>query len=565
MTTTTTSPQLFDMANQSHQLLHETPFNQAELDLLFIYIMRMPAIFNEAKAHLRPEYFDAVEAQYAVFWATVVDLEAQYHHVTYEMVAAEIQRRTASSHALSADVVYQVIREDREGLAYSVMLHPLTEQLSSDHARDLLRRFLHERTVARPITRIMSQSRGGSYPRNVMQLIDQASAQFRRIDAIRNVPIGGLMPQRGSPLPAPMQYTPTGLSFVDPYIKGQRKGDANGILGVFGSGKTTFGVQLALENAQNSYNAYLTGQAERPGLNVFLSYEEPESKVNKRLWAYAARIRRDKLETLQDWNQLTTPANIEPYERELSAAGVDGVIYSESERWDMAMPWYNSSFRLFDMSGSENFPAAGSGGVAEIVAMLSRLVEETGQPINSIVADYAGLICRRQMQTNNVSEEKTRFHLQSIGDDFRRQIAERFQCTAWLLHQFNGDQNKRSPTTLLHHSDASESKAFAENLAVCGCLGVEDKSTGCRLLNWSKVRYFQDRSQSAPTLQIDGRFGSMVDVSNRYVPDPGTSTFVDPQSRHTLEGDTVAAPRRVGRGPVGLRAIDGSAGDMGFA
>jgi hypothetical protein len=137
-----------------------------------------------------------------------------------------------------------------------------------------------------------------------------------------------------------------------------------------------------------------------------------------------------------------------------------------------------------------------------------------------------------------------------LGDSLRRTVAEKHQATVWLLHQFNGDQNKRSPTVLLHHSDAAESKAFAENLAACGCLGVEDKSTGCRLLNWSKVRYYNDRSQSAPTLQINGMFGGMTDVSNRFTPDANTRTFIDPHSRSTLEGDS---PPPIRRGPPGLR------------
>lgn len=561
MTTHQNTTSLFTLSQQSHQVVHEQPIQLMDLDLLFIYIMRLPAIYSEACVHLHPQYFDGSEVQYAVFWAAYRDLRNSYTNVSYDMVANEINRRVAGSGMLTDDAIYQLIRQDEQGLVYSSMCRPLPYELPQDHARDLLRRFLHERSVARPIARVLSHNRGNSYPRELMQILDQAQQQSLRIEGIRSMPVGGLMPQRGAALPPPMQFTPTGLSFIDSYIKGQRAGDCNGLLGVFGSGKTSMGSQLAMENAQNYYNKHLqTG--ETPGLSIFLSYEEPQSKVEKRLWAYAARIRRDKLESMENWDVLTGPNNIEPYERQLSSAGADGVIYCEQERWDIAMQWYNKCFRLFDMSGSEDFPGVGAGYVSEAAAMLTRLSETLQQPIRSVTIDYAGLVCRRYMQANNIGEERTRYYLSGIGDQIRREIAEKHQCTVWLLHQFNGDQNKRSATTLLHHSDAAESKAFAENLAVCGCLGVEDKATGCRLLNWSKVRYYQDRSQSAPTLQIDGRFGCMVDVSSRFVPDERSGSFVDPSARQALEGES-DAPRRP-RGPVGLRTVDSIAGDLGM-
>lgn len=558
------APRLFDVSQQAHQLPQTHSILSTDLDLMFIYIMRIPAVFLEAMAHIEPEYFDNEEIQYAIFWNTVRDLRRAYHQVSFDMVATEINRRLTLNPIVSDEVRCSMLQPNSNGLVWMAMQQPVDPQdLNGTYARDLMRRFLHERTVIRPLARVASQARGNTYPQEFMQFLKAAVDQNSRIDGIRDIPIGGAMPARGSELPAPIQYVPTGMSFVDNYIKGQRQGDCNGLLGVFGAGKTTMGLQITLENAMNSYTqAMINGTT--PELNVFLSYEEPQSKVEKRIWSYAARIRRDKLEEMRDWNVLTTQNNMEDYERGLSAAGPNGVLYSETERWDIARQWLNSSFVLLDMSGSENYPNAGAGYVDEAAAMLTRLAETRQQKLRCITMDYAGLMCKRHMGANGVNEERMRYYLANLGDSLRRTIAEKHQATVWLLHQFNGDQNKRSPTVLLHHSDAAESKAFAENLAVCGCLGVEDKATGCRLLNWSKVRYYNDRSQSAPTLQIDGMFGGMRDVSNRFTPDANTRTFIDPHSRSALEGE---APQPVRRGPPGLRPnllAGAGAGDSEF-
>jgi hypothetical protein len=523
---------LFDVSQQSHQLVQTHSLLQADLDLLFIYIMRIPTVFQEAQAHLEPEYFDAHEIQYAIFWSALRDLMKTYNNISYEMVAAEINRRLTINPVVGDDIRYQMIQPNPNGLVWMLMCqHFEPSILNAAHARDLLRQFLIERTVIRPTSRVASQARNGTYPQDFMRFITQAMEQYQRVEAIRDIPLGGMMPERGAALPPPIQYVPTGLGFVDTYIKGQRRGDCNGLLGVFGSGKTTMGLQMALENAQN---AALQAQMNNtvPELTVFLSYEEPQSKVEKRIWSYAAKIRRDKLEDMRDWNVLTQQHNMEAYERALSAAGDAGVQYSETERWDIAREWLNPAFVLLDMSGSENFPGAGNGYVDEAAALITRLSDQRQQPIRAVFADYAGLICKRYMESNGIAEERMRYYLNGIGDKFRRQIAERHNCTAWLLHQFNGDQNKRNPTTLL--------------------------------LSWSKVRYYQDRSAAAPTLQICGKFGGMIDVSNRYVPDPNTRSFIDPSSRSSLEGD--ATPRPARRGPPGLRdaSLGALAGDSEY-
>jgi hypothetical protein len=164
--------------------------------------------------------------------------------------------------------------------------------------------------------------------------LETALAEVRRIGALRTIPIAAPLPARGTPLSPPPVYVSTGLTFVNNFTHGQRRGDANGVLGVYGGGKTTLGLQLAVESARL---AHTEGNRE---LSVFLSYEEPESKVQPRVWANACNIRKSKVEQLMqtgNWNQLTTQANLDHYELEVGRR--DGNVLSESQRWDETTPY----------------------------------------------------------------------------------------------------------------------------------------------------------------------------------------------------------------------------------
>lgn len=211
------------------------------------------------------------------------------------------------------------------------------------------------------------------------------------------------------------------------------------------------------------------------------------------------------------WEQLSQPGRLHAYELEMQR----GQEYplSELERYQMRAPQLRQCCQILDYSGSAEFPDAGSGYIPELVSGLMRLERK----ISLVYIDYAGLICTRYLQsTGNFDDRRYRALLKHFGDDVRRQICERFNCTAWVAHQLKGAAGTASPTKLMHHSDAGESADFADNMTLCFCLGTEDKSTGCRVLNPSKVRYLSSEDASPIILKIN-KFAMMHDVSRNYV------------------------------------------------
>ena len=544
------TPSVLDAGTTTYQMA----MGEADLLCLFIHLLRSPPVFQEARGMLRVELFDRVrEPHWAVLLAAMLDLDAQFGQWTYESLAHAISvRQRQDPSAMPVPNWEMLMRADEQGVVFSTFCVRM-EDIMPDYGRELVRQFLNERLVAQPLARHLRSS-GDAHVREFAALVAEASSRIARINAVRELPAAAAMPTFGAVLPPPVPRIPTGLSYVDRFCQGRRVGDCNGVLGAFGSGKTTFAINLAVTEAKNFFARSLEPGVE-PELSVFMSYEEPEIKLIRRIWSNAAEIPWDTLEEMTDWSSLSTAGQLKGYEREMfSVAGANTIIRGERERYEESMQWVNRHFVFLDMSGSEDFPNAGRGGVDEIASVLTRLQEKRGMKVGSVTMDYAGLICRRQMAATNVSPDQMRHHLGPLGDRIRLEIAVKFKLTAWVMHQMASDQGKKSATTPLSHMDAAEAHNFAENMALCACLGVVDKRTGCQLLNWSKIRYRKQWEHAPAVLKLDGQFCRFADVSDSYRPDTVTSTFIDPrtaQAFHGHERDDGPIGTPVGIAPLG--------------
>ncbi len=403
--------------------------------------------------------------------------------------------------------------------------------------RQVLQRFVYERTVVAPIRRMVNQPAGAGIPKDMDDFLAEVNQQAERIATLNMLPILPVMPEMGTPLVAANEFKLTGVSFIDNLLGGDRIGDANGIIGPTSGGKTTLAVDMAVKTAKQEWND-AQKEGREPGVVFFITAEESARKVRPRIWSAALSIPRLTLETLTDWGQLTTQATLKDYERRMQQ-GQEHIL-SESERYLMGHAWLTKCFEIIDLSGSEDYPEAGNGGIDEIVSVISRNLQRRRQNLRSTYIDYAGLICERYMQSKGMDERNYRHLLKRFADDTRKKISERFHATSWILHQMKGDAGRAQPTKLMHHTDAAESKDFANNLAVCLCLGVPDPLTGCRRLNPSKVRFRPNEKLPPVTLRIDDEFAVMVDVTDNYVAEEAGGRFMT-----TAEADSVGGVEAV--------------------
>lgn len=498
--------------------------NAANLDWLAAAWLRVPAFFRESRGIVQPDHFDRYnEGQYLVLWIVVRELYEQYNEINESLVRNAAQSMIMGGEfPISPAQAEDLLRPGETGLISSSYMMDVN-MINLDYSRNVLKQFLHERAVLWPMRRIASGTPESSA--SLAAAIDRLSFQQRRIAAVSGLPTREHARPFGDVSATPASvFNATGIDWIDRQLTGQREGDVNAFLGFQGAGKSLFSTQLTVESARVS-NA-LEGPDAR--LSTLFTYEEPLNKVEPRLMSAAMRIDRNKLDQLgNNWNQLTTRETMATYERNFGTC--------ERERYEQNREWFNTLVRAFDMSGSDLFPTNGMGGVPEIVATLEQIQETTQRRVKTVVIDWAMPLVQRYMESRRVKEDFLRNHLADLGDQLRRQVANRFQCTVWITHQLKSDLNK-TPTKLHDHTDAMECKSFCVHMPFAGVLSAPCKMTGVRRFHWSKHRAVADEMVPAILLKPDATIAAFNDVTNRYSCDMVTGSIVESRTAHAVLG-----------------------------
>ena len=530
------------------------PVSEDQLYLLFIAMARWPTYLAQARLRLGPELFDpATEAPWQVAFLALCRAMDRYNGFSF------VTLRQAAADELSENPLIQLTPDQYQGVFSEDANQPgilcyitgvPNEHLGPDTlamADEILRRFLLERTIAAPLRRLMSQPMGAPnrYPADLGQALENYAEHYRRLSAPSTLPVVQLAPPPGQLLRPACDFVLTGLPMFDVRFGGVRRGDTNGIVGVTGGAKTTIGTFLCVLAGRNSW--------QQQGMNceqaAFVTYEEPVWRLRPRFQSAAMYIPREKLETMTNVEQLART----PQEYELALrSDYNGDVPSEYDRYLHAAQWVNHAIAAFDLSGTDEHPLAGQGYVQEVSNILYQHAQQTGRGYRCVVLDYAGLSCDRYMAANNMEEGQLRHLLRRYGEECKKKIAERFNCTVWVLQQIRGEACNKNPTALLHHNDAAESKSFAENMALCACIGSVDRNTGCRMLNFSKVRYKPQERVPPATFRIHERFAIIEDMTNSYVADGSGSRFVPREDAERIRGREQRAPTS---GPNGMRRV----------
>lgn len=446
------------------------------------------------------------------------------------------------------DIIFE--RSGR-GLFFSALQarEAAVDPVNKNLAREILKRFGQERKIVGPLRNILNPRNGGGVPENLAEFMVAIHNEESKLSTMNVVPRVEIAPAFGTPLPPASIFQLTGVPFIDGPLGGQREGDANGLLGVTGGGKTTFAIHIATSLAKQCFADGIRPGDKHPSWVGFATFEEPPAKLQPRLWSSAFAIPRAKLEVDFTWDSLTTHANLADYERRMQQ-GAD--ILSEADRYRRDAPILSQCFDLWDLSGSDEHPQAGYGSVPEIASYVARTVDAKGVTPRAVFIDYAGLAVQRYCQAKNWDLERHyRLQLKLFAEECRRLIAMKYSCTVWILHQVNGQAIDASPSKLLRIADADECKTFAVNTAVCGCIGPADTNTGCRFLNWDKVRYRPPQQVPPVLLRMDDMFAMMRDVTSQYEVDGKSFIAKDDIARIAGNSDSEAQVAQLG--PIGAR------------
>ncbi len=332
----------------------------------------------------------------------------------------------------------------------------------------------------------------------------------------------------------------TGLAVLDKFLTGMRGGEVYGILGPYGSCKTTLAVQavvtagtqcvnahnqaiLAHQQAMAAWNeAGRVGDPPPPPLKpmaVYASYETPIQEFRERCLAFSAEIPRDRLMTMdhRGVNSLHGPDDPPAeYEKTLFAERIaNKVTYpSERERVLAAAATLNKYVLFLDMTGkTEDRQSKGKGGVPELAADCQYELRERNARLHVLWLDHAASMCEEEMIDRELDPSQRRVLLRRIPKMLGTMIAGPMDAGVFVLQQLSGEANSRGSTAKLDHTDSDECKSFGMYLdfAVTVTRPNNDRIAIARCTKHRRTPPLPHRF-----IRVVGEFNRIDDVSELY-------------------------------------------------
>jgi len=484
--------------------------SRAALDLLFLHIFRSNKVFQVALSYLKPTHFNKIdEIHYAAIWSSYIDYYKKYNSKPSKQLLLPFIVGNLKTHAAIDSSVENNARSLLDWI-FDYENNP-DSCLSDPCALTILKHFLYDREVGNLLEKAVETRKFGGLVK-FPSLIDDINDINLKFQSISNLDIPQVAVNVwGSPA---SKYIPTGISFIDSLLDGGVKnGDVNIILGPTGVAKTLLGVQLATEYAKRQYA--IENNNGKGKLSLIFSYEDDLQSIRIRIMSCAARIHRYRLETLFNLDQLSTTGNLQPYESQFyDQQGIydQKLRLGEKERYSAAAVWVNEFMRVVDFSGSTVTSVGGSGGIPEIAGTIDMICDMCNRQVGLVIIDWAGMSVRRYLRLEG-RIDRLSIELIDYVDNVSKQIANKYNCPVWVLHQLRGQANKKPPTVVLDHTDAEWCSSFAVNATNALVLGTKDRETSTCLLAATKTR----RGASKPPVlcYIDGAFGKLY-VSDSY-------------------------------------------------
>lgn len=476
--------------------ISDKPLTYDEVRIMVRDLMRYPNLLRDAlRVGLAPEHFysaDHNEMPFYYLFAALRGLFNKHGAVTRDMLVTELNAWRSSSAISLNDAEFVDLVGDSGFIdqAYSDAAEPTTRTTSPraerEYTESILRRFIKTRFIQQELQKTLNRG-GDASVTNLDVQLERWTKTAQSVEYLgRVVDNAAAAPAFGQQIKLPPPAVPTTLPWIDNYIGGFRRGDIIGVLGPYQGGKSTL---LATAMIRLAQQYYIHNENK---LAVFIGYEDGAEKFNHMFWSAAAHIdRRLFVDDPNFWENMSTSANLKPYEMNLPENKNGEIIFGERERWESMLVWYNRHFCFLDFSANTESGNHGTGGVPEISAVLQQLSELRNMDIGAVAIDYAGLMLDRELSQDNRTKnmEQVWRPMKVLPDTIRTTVAVPFGCTVMLAHQLaGGDIKNKPPYRYVTHLDAQGSKAFAENLHSCICINTRDEDTRVSTIYWSKIR-----------------------------------------------------------------------------
>ena len=494
---------------------------------MIVYALRSAVVADQARRLLRPEHLD--DEPHLRFLIEVLQdlLEAgDYRNglVPYLTLYEGIRTRLNDDpDALGEDGKNWLLWRPpytpvgfADGVLHYAYKTVKRRDLDDADGLELLRRFLRERMLSGPMRVVAEAVASGRVLDNYADIADDLRATSEKIEGISTAAGQGMRPPGG--VVTPVVIIPTGVSFVDtPLDGGVADSEVYGVAGPTGGGKSTAMYQLGVSYAKLN-----------PGRLVFhFSYEDPQERMNRRVWSYAARIRKDVLDKFKDPAQAVASGlfssretGLKPYELAMyrSLGRREEEMDGEYERLMAVWGGYDN-YVMYDMLDA----GRGEGGLDEIVSLIRRSTDEKGgdRRPGLVIIDSLDIVVKNAIAARGQSlKDYLRLDMIGFANQARRKIGV-FGAATVLVNQIGGEHLKRSSGSKFSHADAGEAKGWANGLDLCLNFGNTDLLAGpdgdirVTVLNCSKNRRTGHLGWYT-TVRLAGDMGYWEDCGENY-------------------------------------------------
>lgn len=513
------------MFAKDRQGLQRRPIlDQRNKEIMMAVLLLDMAAFERVRTTLRPEHFPEADRILRVVWSLVCRFYDEHGALPDgELLISEIESAWSANPSLLDETQRAELSQYLEWVFSESTARAIDAKRSvyRDKALKVVKRYIEEAIARKHKEEVLSS---GQIVVNMPALLASRQQELERIEVLDAQPSEAFFPP-GWERRAALQLFPTGIDFLDQFLGGgHAPREVYGLLGPFGSCKTTLVSMLAVKGAIYFNKECVRGSHDGVRPLVFIvSYEASKEEMRNRCLGFAGRISRRTLEVMRNLREdLSRRGRLKDYERrlfreeiaQLGEENVDG----EWERAMRVIPVLNRHIVHLDMTGHER-KSAGNGGIEEIAQRIAyelRIRERTRCGL--VLVDYVGALCERKMAAENIDSSQLRHMIKATPLLAKHKIADAFDCPVWLVHQLSGEANNFNPAVPPNHTNASESKSFAENLDFCLAIGVPDRSESVALIACSKHRRQPPRKEMI--IKIDGELNRVINVNDRYSLDP---------------------------------------------
>ena len=317
-------------------------------------LVRNDRVFHTFREVLKAEHFGELDQIYAVVWRALCQCwEQSLTFPGQAVLTGEVDRLLANStegsfapedaQAISKFLKQAYNDKDRDG-------DPLTSPGNVQWATIKLRQYMQESVAAKLQKEVRTEGK-------VLASLDILQDYVRQYADLSTLGEHGAVQlfDDGWDNRKILPLTGTGTDYFDAFMGGQAAGEVYGLMGPFGSCKTTMVMEMAGKMAKTCYARKRLGTdgPERTGYAVYVTCEATVDEMRIRFIASLGQIQRARLEIMDGLESLSTDETLEAYELERfkSLVAKGRPIPGEQKRAQRAVKLLKQHLIVLDMTG----------------------------------------------------------------------------------------------------------------------------------------------------------------------------------------------------------------------